>query len=153
VAALADALRRQLDALAEVRPLVVCLDDVQWVDRALQGVITRLATGLGERRWSPLLAGRTDEADTQLPDLPTSALRLVLAPLDGEASVRLAHHALDAAGASPAAAVAVAARGRGNAFFIVEPARTTGTSVDDPAGVRPVPERIADLRRGMMAAC
>jgi DNA-binding SARP family transcriptional activator/tetratricopeptide (TPR) repeat protein len=127
LAPFADALRRHLDRLAAPRPLVLCLDDVQWADDALQQVLARLVAGFGERRWSLLLAARTDEPGAAAPDLPTTADRLVLRPLTRVASHELADHAAASVGiTSEQQITAIADRGQGHPFFIVELARSLG---------------------------
>jgi DNA-binding SARP family transcriptional activator/tetratricopeptide (TPR) repeat protein len=155
LAALADAIRRHLDGLAERRPLVLCLDDLHWADQALQTVLARLASGIGPRRWSLLLAARTDEPDAPVPELPTTVFRLSLGPLDPQASSQLAVHAAESAGsAGEGRAREVAARGHGHPFFIVELARsstaTAATGDDHPWSV---PARIVELLRQRVARC
>jgi DNA-binding SARP family transcriptional activator/tetratricopeptide (TPR) repeat protein len=159
LAPLADALRRHLDRLAVPRPLVLCLDDIQWADEALQRVLARLVAGFGERRWALLLAARTDEPDAAVPELPTTVDRLALRPLTRTASRELADHAAASVGiASERQREAIARRGQGHPFFIVELAR--GLSPEDPVtddaeagGAPDVPERIVTLLRRRVGAC
>jgi DNA-binding SARP family transcriptional activator/tetratricopeptide (TPR) repeat protein len=150
LAALADALGDHLDHLAANVPLVLCLDDLHWADRSLKAVVTRLAAGVDRRRWSLLLAARTDEPDAPIPDLPTSATRLSLRPLDRTASLELATLAAQALGVPPDRAAELAERGQGNPFFIVELARSAALERDE---ARAVPERIVELLRHRLARC
>jgi DNA-binding SARP family transcriptional activator/tetratricopeptide (TPR) repeat protein len=137
LAALADALRRHLDRLAAAQPLVLCLDDVQWADDALQRVLARLVAGFGERRWALLLAARTDEPGAAVPELPTTVDRLALRPLTRAASRVLADHAAASVGISSERQVAaITRRGQGHPFFIVELARSLPP---DDGGPHPVP--------------
>jgi DNA-binding SARP family transcriptional activator/tetratricopeptide (TPR) repeat protein len=150
LAALADALCDHLDRLAGDGPLVLCLDDLHWADRSLTAVVTRLAAGIDRRAWSLLLAARTDEPAAPVPDLPTSATRLPLRPLDRAASLELAVHASRALGAPADRAAEFADRGRGNPFFTVELARSAALERDEP---RAVPERIVELLRHRLGRC
>ena|GEM_PF-5902230 len=153
LAVVADAVRQQLDAMAERRPVVLCIDDLQWADRALQSVVARLAAEVGGRRWSLLLAARTDEPHAPIPELPTSTLRLSLDVLDREASTRLAVHATEQAGLPrDQRAHEVVDRGQGHPFFIVELARTRSTDTTG-AAARDAPERIVELLRHRVAQC
>jgi DNA-binding SARP family transcriptional activator/tetratricopeptide (TPR) repeat protein len=151
VAVIADAIRHHLDAMAEQRPVVLCIDDLQWTDGALQAVLGRLAADVPGRRWSLLLAARTDEPEAPIPELPTSTLRVSLHVLDREASNRLAVHATEQAGLEVDEWTSeVAERGRGHPFFTVELARTRSASVGGATGV---PERIIELLRRRVARC
>jgi DNA-binding SARP family transcriptional activator/tetratricopeptide (TPR) repeat protein len=162
LAPLTDALRRHLDGVAATRPLVLCLDDIQWADDAMQRVLARLVAGFGPRRWSLLLAARSDEPTAAIPDLPSTVDRLALRPLTRSASRDLAVHAAASVGiVSEQHAEAIATRGRGNPFFIVELARSL---LPDDGAVGPdggalgsdvpgVPERIVGLLRRRVGAC
>ncbi|MFO7959735.1 MAG: AAA family ATPase, partial [Nitriliruptoraceae bacterium] len=153
LAVVAEVIRQHLDAMAARRPVVLCLDDLHWADRALQAVVARLAAEVGGRRWSLLLAARTDEPDAPVPELPTSTLRLSLDVLDREASTRLAIHATEQAGlVVDRRAHEVAERGQGHPFFIVVLARTPSTGAGG-AAARAVPEQIIDLLRHRVGQC
>jgi DNA-binding SARP family transcriptional activator/tetratricopeptide (TPR) repeat protein len=154
LAALADGLRQHLDRLAANRPLILCLDDVQWADQALQLVVARLAAGNAGRRWSLLLAARTDEPGAPVPELPTSVVRLSLGPLGLGASIQLAIHASEGANASThSRARALADRAGGHPFFTVELARSQPEASEERDGSLPVPERIVELLRRRLAGC
>lgn len=153
LAVVADVIRQHLDAMAERRPVVLCIDDLQWADRALQAVIARLAGEVGGHRWSLLLAARTDELHAPVPELPTSTLRLSLDVLDRAASNRLAVHATEQAGlVVDERTREVAERGQGHPFFIVELARTRSTGAGGTAATAE-PERIIELLRHRVAQC
>ena len=64
--AVALALLNALDALARERPLLVALDDVQWLDRASAAALEFVLRRLTGRRISALLSWRTDN-DNSLP--------------------------------------------------------------------------------------
>jgi DNA-binding SARP family transcriptional activator/tetratricopeptide (TPR) repeat protein len=155
LAAVADALRAHLDRLAEFHPVLLCLDDLHWADRALQRLVARLAAGVHDRRWALLLAARTDEPTAPVPELPTSVIRLALGPLDPAASASLAAHASDEVGAATGSrARRLAERGRGHPFFIVELARSLPDDEEEPDEVAGgVPERIVELLRGRLNGC
>jgi DNA-binding SARP family transcriptional activator/tetratricopeptide (TPR) repeat protein len=163
LAVIADALRRHLDGLASSRPLVLCLDDVHWADQAQQQVLARLATGIDQRRWSLLLAARTDEPGSPVPEQPSTMTRLGLSLLDPAASQRLADHAAASVGIrSERHRRAVAARGRGHPFFTVELARSLEPDDELPDSAPPgrrgvddlrVPARIVELLRRRVTTC
>jgi DNA-binding SARP family transcriptional activator/tetratricopeptide (TPR) repeat protein len=163
LAVLADALRRHLDGLASSRSLVLCLDDLHWADEAQQQVIARLAAGIADRRWSLLLAARTDEPGSPVPEQPSTVTWLGLSRLDPTASQRLADHAAASVGIrSDRRRREVAARGRGHPFFTVELARSLepddDLSVGDPVDRRAVddlrvPARIVELLRRRVTTC
>jgi DNA-binding SARP family transcriptional activator/tetratricopeptide (TPR) repeat protein len=154
LAALADGLRQHLDRLATKRPLVLCLDDIQWADKALQLVVARLAADNAERRWSLLLAARTDEPDAPVPELPNAVVRLALGPLDAGASIQLAIHASAGRDASAhARARELADRAGGHPLFIVELARSPTDASEESDGARLVPERIVELLRRRLSGC
>jgi DNA-binding SARP family transcriptional activator/tetratricopeptide (TPR) repeat protein len=147
LAVLADALRRYLDGLASSRPLVLCLDDVHWADQAQQQVLARLATGIDQRRWSLLLAARTDEPGAPVPEQPSTMTWLGLSRLDPAASQQLADHAAASVGLrSERHRRAVAVRGRGHPFFTVELARSLEPGDDLPDGAPAEPSGVDDLR-------
>jgi DNA-binding SARP family transcriptional activator/tetratricopeptide (TPR) repeat protein len=154
LAVLTDALRQHLDRLAGPRPLVLCLDDFHWADRALQEVVARLASDVAGRRWSLLLAARTDEPDAPVPEVPTRVRRLTLGPLGPAAGARLADHAATQAGTPPLGGTAaeLAERAGGHPFFIVELARSVAIPEPATAGSA-MPERIIELLRRRVARC
>jgi len=153
VAVIADALRHHLDTMARQRPVVLCIDDLHWADRALQAVIARLAADVAGRRWSLLLAARTDEPDAPVPELPTSTLQVHLDVLDRPATTRPAAHATEQAGLEVDERTwELAERGQGHPFFTVELARARSAS-EGSAAATPVPERIIELLRRRVAQC
>jgi AAA ATPase domain len=131
-----------LGELARERPVLVAIDDVQWVDaasqRALEFAARRLPARLGL-----LLARRTegeDEAPLELDRaLPQDQLRrAVLGPL----SLASLHHIVSGQLASaltrPTLARIAQASG-GNPFFALEIARALAGADGEPGGQRPLP--------------
>lgn len=155
---LASELAQVLAGLADSAPLAVLLDDVQWMDPALQAIVARLAATSGARRWSFVLAGRSDEPNASLPLLPSSVEQVILDPLDQRAATELCAYVLSDIGRSPRGiAPRLAKRSGGNPFFAVELARQAAWSAepdDHEAGSdREVPERVVRLLQGRLDSC
>ena len=116
------ALRDLLGRLAETRPLVLCLDDVHWADRAsvdaLAALVRRpltdrcwLAVAAREGQLAPSLAAALADA---LRDV--RATRLALAPLSGAEAAELVGEA----------AAAIYPESGGNPFYLEQLARVRG---------------------------
>jgi class 3 adenylate cyclase/predicted ATPase len=112
-----------ITAEAEIYPLVLLFDDIQWADDASLALIAHLAGGLAATRALLLLAYRPDGAlaESWAEELPQgTAIRL--RELDESASAELAAGILG--GALPRELAPLIERAQGNPFFIEELIRT-----------------------------
>ncbi|MEV4490771.1 AAA family ATPase [Micromonospora coxensis] len=128
--ALLERVSRGLSLIAEGRPLVLVLDDLQWVDRSTRQLLLYLLAGLGDLQLSVLAAVRAESLQgahplrrvlTELRRL-RSVRVLDLAPLDRADTDRLAA-AIVGAPLVPDAAEQVWQRSGGNPFVVEELAR------------------------------
>ncbi|TDC33904.1 helix-turn-helix transcriptional regulator [Micromonospora sp. KC213] len=128
--ALLERVSRGLSLLAEGRPLVLVLDDLQWVDRSTRQLLLYLLAGLGDLQLSVLAAIRAEALQgahplrrvlTELRRL-RSVRVLDLAPLDRADTDRLAA-AIVGAPLNPEAADQIWQRSGGNPFVVEELAR------------------------------
>ncbi|MGC4789254.1 helix-turn-helix transcriptional regulator [Micromonospora sp. DT178] len=128
--ALLERVSRGLHLIAEGRPLVLVLDDLQWVDRSTRQLLLYLLAGLGDLQLSVLAAVRAESLQgahplrrvlTELRRLRTVRV-LDLAPLDRAGTDRLAA-AVVGQPLSPEAAELVWQRSGGNPFVVEELAR------------------------------
>ncbi|MEU9510506.1 AAA family ATPase [Micromonospora sp. NPDC048170] len=128
--ALLERVSRGLHLIAEGRPLVLVLDDLQWVDRSTRQLLLYLLAGLGDLQLSVLAAVRAESLQgahplrrvlTELRRLRTVRV-LDLAPLDRADTDRLAA-AVVGGPLAPEAAELVWQRSGGNPFVVEELAR------------------------------
>ena len=124
-----------LEELAGDAPLVVAVDDAQWLDPTSLQVLTFLAHRVGATPVSLLLAARADPPPAELRGLPS----VPLAPL-GEASARLLVAEVAPGLAEPAVRTLLG-RAAGNPLALVELARS-GPDALGPDGEAGVPERV-----------
>ena len=151
--ALGVAVRDVLQVLAEQRPLLVAIDDVQWLDTASAAAV---AFALRRLEQSPvlLLLARRHAKGTQRPDLERALLewdihRVSLGPL----SVGALHALLrDRVGRVFArqTLLRIHERSGGNPFYALEIAGALGAQID-PTEPLPVPESLAELVRGRVS--
>ncbi|MFF5073306.1 helix-turn-helix transcriptional regulator [Micromonospora olivasterospora] len=128
--ALLERVSRGLHLIAEGRPLVLVLDDLQWVDRSTRQLLLYLLAGLGDLQLSVLAAVRAESLQgahplrrvlTELRRL-RSVRVLDLAPL-GRADTEQLAAAIVGAPLAPEAAESVWQRSGGNPFVVEELAR------------------------------
>ncbi|MGW4500348.1 helix-turn-helix transcriptional regulator [Micromonospora sp. NPDC004336] len=128
--ALLERVSRGLHLIAEGRPLVLVLDDLQWVDRSTRQLLLYLLAGLGDLQLSVLAAVRAESLQgahplrrvlTELRRL-RSVRVLDLGPLDRAGTDRLAA-AVVGRPLTPEAAELVWQRSGGNPFVVEELAR------------------------------
>ncbi|MGK5673681.1 helix-turn-helix transcriptional regulator [Micromonospora sp. URMC 106] len=128
--ALLERVSRGLHLIAEGRPLVLVLDDLQWVDRSTRQLLLYLLAGLGDLQLSVLAAVRAESLQgahplrrvlTELRRLRTVRV-LDLAPLDRAGTDQLAA-AVVGRPLAPEAAELVWQRSGGNPFVVEELAR------------------------------
>ncbi|MEU8169832.1 AAA family ATPase [Micromonospora sp. NPDC049004] len=128
--ALLERVSRGLHLIAEGRPLVLILDDLQWVDRSTRQLLLYLLAGLGDLQLSVLAAVRAESLQgahplrrvlTELRRLRTVRV-LDLSPLDRAGTEQLAA-AVVGRTLAPDAAEQVWQRSGGNPFVIEELAR------------------------------
>lgn len=143
---LVDEIADALDA-APQQPLLLVLDDLQWMDDASHDVVARLSARADGSGWSLLLAGRDDEPAAPLPDPIPRVRRLVLGPLT-EPEL---HAVLEGHGLADGALADVVRRSAGNPFFAIELARHARDG--RPAGIPATPERITALIGARLHGC
>jgi DNA-binding CsgD family transcriptional regulator len=128
--ALLERVSRGLHLIAEGRPLVLVLDDLQWVDRSTRQLLLYLLAGLGDLQLSVLAAVRAESLQgahplrrvlTELRRLRTVRV-LDLAPLDRAGTDQLAA-AVVGRPLAPEASELVWQRSGGNPFVVEELAR------------------------------
>ena len=143
------AVRDALDVLAEVRPPLVAIDDVQWLDAASAGALAFALRRLGARSVFVLLARRRVEGAQRAELDPHGALpdadvqRLQLGPL----SVGALHAFLrDRVGRAFArqTLLRIHDQSGGNPFYALEIAHALGADVD-PTRPLPVPVALEEL--------
>lgn len=139
LALLAEEVVDAIEQMAVDRPVLLVLDDIQWVDPALRVVLQRLAATPGRRRWGLLTAARTDERDAWVP----SGLGEIVSvpPLPDAAIAELVRDTLDGTGDASTVRDAVE-RSAGNPLFAQELARA-GPASGDASGS--LPERIVEV--------
>ena len=149
--ALGLAVRDALQVLAEQGPLVVAVDDLQWLDAASTGALAFALRRLAESPVPLLLARRADGAK---PSEIEQALaeeklrRLPLRPLSVGALHMLLRDRLRRAFARQTL-LRIHERSGGNPFYALELARALGSEVD-PTQPLPVPQTLEGLVRARL---
>jgi DNA-binding CsgD family transcriptional regulator len=138
-------------SLAETRPVLLAVDDVQWLDPPSASALEFVARRLGEGPIGLLVAQRLDAAaqapiELTLPDERFE--RLGVGPLDVETLDRLLHDRLETQLNRPTLVQLHAASG-GNPFFALEIARSLGKR--DPALTSGEPLPVPDNLRALVA--
>ena len=160
---LATAFRSVLGALAEDGPVVVAIDDVQWLDTSSADMLAFVIRRLGRERVGLLVAHRAGTRDPLRTDRldPPSGASLDLGPL----TVGALHHVIrQQLGQTLSWSVLgrVHEAAGGNALFAVEIARKlVATGVPAPGERLPVPDDVRELvgpasassRRGPGTSC
>jgi DNA-binding CsgD family transcriptional regulator len=138
-------------ALAETRPVVLAVDDVQWLDAASSGALVYAARRLESERVGLLLARRTSLESVLVEELRRSLARgrfseIPVGPLDPAALHRIVQSHLGASLPRPLVAE-VHQASDGNPFFALEIVRTlqrSGASVEAGHPL-PVPDSLHEL--------
>jgi DNA-binding CsgD family transcriptional regulator len=147
--ALAVAVRDALQLLADPGPLLVAIDDVQWLDRPTSSAVAFALRRLGAARVPVLLArrlsvdGRTAESGLERALGAERTRRLRLGPLSVGAVHRVLRDRLDRPFARQTL-LRIHERADGNPFFALEVARALGDDVD-PLAPLPVPATLEEL--------
>lgn len=151
-------------ASGDAAPILLAVDDVQWMDRASAGAFAYALRGAAQRRAVVLLARRTDEPTPLEPSRLVDADTLLVIDLPGLSLASLREIVADATGATLTRAQSARLHQRtgGNPLYAIELARATtaGASPDTvqlPASLRDtVGARLhalpADTRRVLGAA-
>jgi len=147
-----------LRGLERAGPLVVAVDDVQWLDAASSAALSYAARQLDVERVGVLLARRAPLESTLLAELrrslpPERVVVIDVAPFDVQALHHVVHGHLGAALPRPLLAEVHQASG-GNPFYALEIVRTlqrTGISVEAGQPL-PIPESLHDLVDGRLLA-
>jgi len=140
------AVRALLLGLARERPLVIVVEDLQWMDETSEAMLAALAEGIASARLLLLVAYRSGYAPAWIAS--SQGTRISLMPLSPEDS-----HALMRSGSGgrdlPAPlADLIAARAEGNPFFLEELVRTVS---DGKAAARAeVPATVQDVLAGRL---
>lgn len=142
--AVAIALTGALHNLTRTGPLILAIDDLQWLD-----VSSQRALGFALRRKgiSPTRLIATHRAGSQITEMfdPVAAVRLRVAPLSLASTYQLVFSKLDVALPRPTL-VRIHETSGGNPFFALELARGLIERGGDPSiGHLPVPQRLSDL--------
>jgi DNA-binding CsgD family transcriptional regulator len=151
--ALGIAVRDAFQLLAERRPLVLAIDDVQWLDTTSAGTLAFALRRLDASPVLLLLARRLPDA-VQPSELEhalsaTAVRRLLLRPLSVGALHTLLRNRLDRVFARQTL-LRIHEQSGGNPFYALEIARSLDAEVD-PTKPLPVPEALDELIRGRLS--
>ena len=146
--ALAVAVRDVLRLLAEPGPLVVAIDDVQWLDLATSRTLAFALRRLGEAPVLLLLAQRVTDVRGHEPELVRAVgeerrRRLRVGPLSAGALHRVLRDRLGRSFPRQTL-LRIHERSQGNPFFALEVARVLGDDAD-PLAPLPVPATLEEL--------
>jgi DNA-binding NtrC family response regulator/tetratricopeptide (TPR) repeat protein len=157
-----EVVRGMVLAASRIRPLVLAIEDLHWMDRTSEAYVAALVDALVE---TPVLLLTTHRAGHQLSWSDRSYFtELRLQPLSRSDARRVLHDALgreQRPSALPAATVeTILDRADGNPFFVEELARAMGTGSADAAAVPDSVEavllaridRLADEPKGVLQA-
>jgi DNA-binding CsgD family transcriptional regulator len=151
--ALAVAVHSALQLLSERAPILIAVDDVQWLDASSSSALAFAVRRLAGTRVLLLLARRpVDEAQPAGPEQALGAERVRRLPV-GPLSVGALHRFLRDRLGRPFARqtlLGIHERSGGNPFFALELARVLGADVD-PLQPFPVPETLEELVRGRIS--
>jgi DNA-binding CsgD family transcriptional regulator len=148
--ALITAFSTVLGVLAESSPLIVAIDDLQWLDRPSQGAVEFAVRRFGSRSIGCLVSVRVGGEATLPPALvraleDAQAQRVALGPLNVAALHTLISARLGHSFARPVL-VRIATASRGNPFYALEIAHELDRRGDlSPGDVLPVPEDLLEL--------
>jgi hypothetical protein len=143
------AVRDALQLLSEREPVLVAVDDIQWLDLSSAGALAFALRRLAASRVSLLLARRLVDGGQPLSEQTLGARRTQLLPV-GPLSVGAIHRLLrDRLRRSfpRQTLVRIHERSGGNPFFALELARVLDADLD-PLQPLPVPETLEELVRG-----
>jgi class 3 adenylate cyclase/tetratricopeptide (TPR) repeat protein len=135
-----EALRRLLVAEAGQRPLVVLVEDLQWIDQTSEDFLAEFVDELPSVPVLMLVTYRSGYLPRWIGKSFTS--QLALRPLSLTSGQQIVASIL--AGRDPGAGAAIAARGEGNPFFIEELARGVRGQAVDASDIA-VPETIQQV--------
>ena len=140
-----------VDATCAARPLILVLNDLQWVDGPTVQVVGAALTSLGRRPWLVLGLARP-EIHERHPGLwmEQGAQELRLRALSRRASVELAREVLGDT-ASADTIERLAAHADGNAFYLEELIRAVAESRRTGAPVGPLPETVLGMVQARLA--
>ena len=151
--AVAAAFLASLRRLAERRPVLVAVDDVQWLDGSTAFLMGFVARRLQDERIALLVARRAALSDAELAFGVRDRLRMTLGPLSIGALHRILRTQLGGAAPSRPMLVRLHELAGGNPFYALEIARALERRADlGPGEELPLPARLQDLVLERLAA-
>ncbi len=146
--AISRAIADLVDAVANERPLVLIVDDAQWLDRPSQQALSALSLTARTRRVLVLVTTREPRAASKAFYHPESVTRVPLRELSVDSSQQLADWALGTELENrPHLSTRVVAASAGNPFFLIALGSHNGRS----SGELEVPESVRTLLSGRLA--
>jgi len=146
--AVALAFLRSLEMLSSTGPVLVAVDDAQWLDRssarALAYAFRRLPPGVKVLASLRVAAGARDPLDLRRSTHEGRAVRLRVKPIEASHLGRLIHQRLGRTLPRPLVS-RIHQSSRGNPFFALEIARALGGAEAAHAEPLPIPDEIRDV--------
>src|SRR5262249_40736240 len=139
---LLETLRQLTLRLSRVRPTVIVLDDLHWIDRASEEYVASLAEVLGG---SPILLITTYRPGYRPPWIGKSYVsQIALQPLDATQARRVVGSVLGRHDVPAPVVDAIVTRAEGNALFLAEMARAIRDAAN-PEALAAVPDSVQDV--------
>ncbi|HMB34726.1 MAG TPA: sigma 54-interacting transcriptional regulator [Methylomirabilota bacterium] len=137
-------IRTLLSGLGRERPLVIVVEDLQWIDETSEALLAALAEGIASTRLLLLVTYRSGYVPTWMGSSRGTRISLLpLSPEDSHALVRTGFRGRDIP--APLADL-IAARAEGNPFFLEELMRTVADEMERSE----VPATVQDVLAGRL---